>query len=72
MEMKRAEVSRDETLVEVVARLVKLQKRIASDCEELNSKVIGPKPMGLTPKGDETQVGKKGHSKSAQTVASSF
>jgi len=68
MESNRMEVSKEETLVEVVARLVKLQKRIASDCENLKSSVEGPKPMGMTPQGPKKGMGVK--SKFNETVES--
>ena len=50
MKNKGMEVSKDETLYEVVTRLLELQKRIASDCKQLASDVNAPAVLGMKPK----------------------
>ena len=49
MKNKGMEVSKDETLYEIVTRLVELQKRIASDCRQLTSEVNSPAVLGMKP-----------------------
>jgi len=50
MSSTRDSGSDEGALINVVARLVRLQKSLAADCKRLQSEVEGNQPLGMAPK----------------------